>query len=314
LNGQPSARLQLVIPARDRTAIAMLNSAATRPALVSSGSGISDSLGVSVSAGAGQDFNALRRECGTAPGGATRRSPRSRRPGENVHAEKTAVHELLKDEAWFADADSPLDTDLIDDCPSPTLFLSEPSPSLFGDMGIRDVFDAADPDEVGSSSDLTNDVTDSPKRETITQQHSSPAMKRAERGGSASAITGSSGSANGLTPRSGSGRARVEGGMNLSPRGSFERGKKQQRHRTQNGVGTSGREPESAVLKGLLNSAEMEDRLAAAQQVNKGGTEARPPRHACFFFRPALVPTPLFSHPIPLPSNHRRATPTPTSA
>ena len=85
--------------------------------------------------------------------------------------------------------------------------------------------------------------------------------------------------------------------MNLSPRGSFERGKKQQRHRTQNGVGTSGREPESAVLKGLLNSAEMEDRLAAAQQVNKGNrSEATA---ACMLFLsagPCSHPTLLTPH------------------
>ena len=51
-------------------------------------------------------------------------------------------------------------------------------------------------------------------------------------------------------------------GMALSPRGSFERSKKKR----QNNAQAELRNPESNVLKGLLNSAEMENRLAAASQ------------------------------------------------
>ena len=231
----------------------------TRPALVSSSDlswvGAQPSLGANPS----QDFNNLRRECGTAPGGATRRSPRSRNSASTSSDRKAAVQELLKDESWFADADTPLDSDLLDDCPSPTLFLSEPSPSLFGDMGMRDVFDAADPDE--SSGDVDAELpSEPPPGAADAERRNGPVSAGAGRPASCSEAGGS-------TPRSGSGRSLVEGGMNLSPRGSFERGKKAKGHRTQNGGSNGGREPESSVLKGLLNSAEMEDRLAAAQQV-----------------------------------------------
>ena len=165
-----------------------------------------------------------------------------------------AVQELLKDEAWFADADTPLDSDLLsDECPSPTLFLSEPSPSLFGDEGMRDVFDAADPGESSGDAELSGGSR-------------SPVGQRSGASSSAGGAIGGEPKGEKLTPRVGSGRSRVEGGgMSVSPRGSFERAKKKG-SRAQNGTPTGGREPDSAVLKGLLNSAEMEDRLAAAQQ------------------------------------------------
>ena len=223
----------------------------TRPSLVSAVSAPYDPLAISRGA-ANPDFNELRRECGTAPGGATRRSPRARRSGGSSER-KMAVQELLKDEAWFADADTPLDSDLLDDCPSPTLFLSEPSADLFGDMGMSDVFDAADPDESSGDAELIGGAG-----AAVPGERTSPTTQRPSAG------AGKESGGDGLTPRSGSGRSRVEGGMNLSPRGSFERGKKAKSRSAQNGAAHGGREPESAVLKGLLNSAEMEDRLAAA--------------------------------------------------
>lgn len=275
----------------------------TRPSLVSS-SFATDSLpasGAVSAAGATSDFNSLRRECGTAPGGATRTSSgRRKNTAQDANERKMAVQELLKDEAWFADADSPLDNDLLaDDCPSPTLFLSEPSPSLFGDMGINDAFDAADPDESSTGSmDISLEGEASPEHTQARSERSGGGGGSTGGGGGGSGVGGggSGASASGReakqhpgsagprlstsgigssggdgggpgSARSGSGRSRVvqEGGMNgmaLSPRGSFERSKKKR----QNNAQAELRNPESNVLKGLLNSAEMENRLAAASQ------------------------------------------------
>ena len=234
----------------------------TRPGLVSTSLDAPSSSWTPV-AGANPDFNSLRRECGTAPGGATR-SPRPKAYAGDAGERKKAVADLLKDEAWFADADSPLDNDLLDDCPSPTLFLSEPSPSLFGDMGMATyVFDAADPAD--SSGDVDAEIAAGAAAASDARQHPPVPVPSTGSGGGPN-----EGSDKGATPRSGSGRSRVEGGMNLSPRGSFERAKKNSKgSRTQNGNAHGGREPESSVLKGLLNSAEMEDRLAAAQQARE---------------------------------------------
>ena len=214
----------------------------TRPALVSA-------------AVANGDFGLARRECGTAPGGATRssRSPRARRAGSGER--KREVLELLKDEAWFADADSPLDDGLgLDDCPSPTLFLNEPS-QLFDDIGRNGAYN---PDEAGDVSD-GEDLLDC-----------SPDSRSAAGAQKLAMATAGGDVANGLTPRSGSGRSRVEGGMNLSPRGSFERAAgKKKGGRSQNGAAHNSRDPPES-LKGLLNSADMEDRLAAAQNTRLG--------------------------------------------
>ena len=226
---------------------------ATKPSLVSALVGAS---------GAPVDFGLARRECGTAPGGATRPNRSATRTKAEAAADrKRAVHDLLKDEAWFADTDSPLLDDGLDDCPSPTLFLSDGSASLFGDRGINGTYDAADP----VAAEGMGDVGDA-----AGSGGSDARPAAVQRASTLSSFDGSSGSLG--TPRSGTGRSRVEGGMNLSPRGSFDRGagKKPKGHSRQNGA-THGREPESAMLKGLLNSADMEDRLATAQQGRMGG-------------------------------------------
>ena len=173
----------------------------------------------------GADFNVIRRECGTAPGGA-RRSPRPGRASSGQRKKEVAA--LLKDEPWFAEADAGLD---VDDCPCPTLFLSEPAaPLCDGNVGpLSNAFDTADPEliaVVGGAAGVPGAVggrasggAAAGSIGTTSDMRLSPTQLRAA---AAAAIEGSSSS------RQGSGRARVEGGMNLSPRGSFERGKGKQ--------------------------------------------------------------------------------------
>jgi len=142
------------------------------------------------------------------------------------------VQALLKDETWFADVDAPLDDGLgFDDCPSPTLFLGD-RPAAFLDDRTEEA-------------EAAHDTPDAAVESATAVAHK---------------LTGSVDV--GSTPRSGIGRSRVEGGIHLSPRGSFERaasGSKKKKER-----GTAAREP-SDMLKGLLNSKDMEDRLASAQ-------------------------------------------------
>ena len=89
----------------------------SKPALVSA---------MQMPSGAVVDFSLARRECGTAPGGATRssRSPHARRAGSFERQKE--VHALLKDEAWFADVDAPLDDDLgFDDRSGSPIFMDD---------------------------------------------------------------------------------------------------------------------------------------------------------------------------------------------
>ena len=201
----------------------------TKPNLVSSAS----SWATPSLAGANPGLDFARRECGTAPGGATRSSHKSA---------TSAVRDLLKDEAWFADADTPLDNDLLgsdDD-------LAENSLTDGAFAG----FDAAEPpsgDEMeelslsGSDDELaaqleaaakkaTNDASraGSAKAKAAAPLRSAPSSAGTARASAANSRAGSaaragaagagSSSSGSVTPRGDSARR-----MGLSPRGSFER-------------------------------------------------------------------------------------------
>ena len=143
------------------------------------------------------------------------------------------------DETWFADVDAPLDDGLgFEDCPSPTLFLND-HPAGFGDAVDSDEADAAAGGAAGDAAAASS--------------------------GEARAGAGQRFAANGdSTPRGHGGlsRTRIEGRMNLSPRESFERGGKKKASRSQNGNAS---QDVPDALKGLLNSKDLEDRLASAQ-------------------------------------------------
>ena len=187
----------------------------------------------------------LRRECGTAPGGATRPS----RPLRALHAaggslaaeRQKEVQALLMDETWFADVDAPLDDGLdFDDCPSPTLFLND-HPAGFGDAVDTDEADAA---AGGAAADAAAAYSGEARAGAPTGQRFAANSESTPRG------------------HGGLSRTRIEGRMNLSPRESFERGGKKKASRSQNG-NASHDVPDA--LKGLLNSKDLEDRLASAQ-------------------------------------------------
>ena len=147
---------------------------------------------------AAQDFDLVRRECGTAPGGTRPSQPRV------GSGERKPVRDLVAEQGWCNTDAQMADT-------SPALFLDSPreASGLFLEMAQLEKTAFDDDDDVAAA------------RRCDASWHSTQ-------------------------------------GMNLSPRGSFDRRNKKDSR------GQGSREPESAMLKGLLNSAEMEVRARAS--------------------------------------------------